>query len=66
MQQQATKRFGDEKAASVILDVPLPTLRDWRFRKVGPAFHRFGRSVRYNLDTLEEYARQCEVKTAKP
>ena len=33
------------------------TLEGWRFRNVGPKYYRFGRSIRYHLDDIEEFER---------
>jgi hypothetical protein len=54
--------FVDEQIAAQILGSKVTTLRHWRFRRTGPKFHKFNRSVRYSMDSLQEYARQCEVQ----
>jgi hypothetical protein len=53
-----------EHAAAKILGLKVTTLRDWRFRKLGPPFCRFGRAIRYSTRALEAYANQCEVSNA--
>ena len=49
-------KFVDEHAAADILDIPVGTLRNWRWRGVGPAFHKFEAAVRYELGELYGYA----------
>lgn len=55
--------FIGEQAASARLGVPVTTLRAWRCRRVGPVFAKFGRSVKYPLAGLDEYAAQATVVT---
>jgi hypothetical protein len=52
-------RFIDEQATSEVLGVPVGTLRNWRWRGEGPAFHKFGVAVRYELGELYAYAQSC-------
>ena len=35
--------------------IPLKTLEIWRYRGVGPRFHKFGRLVRYAVADLDEF-----------
>jgi hypothetical protein len=56
---QVPFKFLDEQATSDVLGVPVGTLRNWRWRGEGPAFHKFGAAVRYELGELIEYARSC-------
>ena len=37
------------------LQVELSTLRDWRYKGIGPSFVRTGRSVRYRPADVDEW-----------
>jgi hypothetical protein len=50
--------------AAEFLDVSVATLRDWRFRKVGLGYAKFGRAVRYYLPDLERFAEAARVTVA--
>ncbi|MEH6629601.1 MAG: helix-turn-helix domain-containing protein [Halopseudomonas aestusnigri] len=50
-----TKTYLNEHEVSDLLQVPVPTLRRWRFTNQGPNYHKFGRSVRYSQADLEHY-----------
>lgn len=39
------------------------TLANWRNRRVGPPFRKFGRRVLYPLDLLEQWERAQTVET---
>ena len=65
MTTENEQRFVAEEDAAKILGLKVATLRDWRFRNVGPSFHRFGRAVRYRVRALEEFARRSEVATGQ-
>ncbi|BBO72836.1 hypothetical protein DSCW_02530 [Desulfosarcina widdelii] len=59
--------FNDENLvpdteASVILNVAVQTVRNWRHKGAGPAYHKFGRAVRYRIRDLREYIRQNRVE----
>ncbi|WP_420104511.1 helix-turn-helix domain-containing protein [Bosea sp. (in: a-proteobacteria)] len=43
------------EAASLLGTTP-ETLKNWRHRKRGPAYHRQGRSIRYSLFDLKAFA----------
>jgi hypothetical protein len=43
------------KQAATFLGVSVATLATWRVRRSGPRFARVGRSVRYELQVLEEW-----------
>lgn len=51
----------DEAAAR--LRTPVKTLANWRNRRVGPAYIKFGRRVLYPLDKLIEYEKKHTVET---
>jgi hypothetical protein len=51
-------RYGDpltEAEAAARLGLKVATLRAWRHRARGPAFVRFGRSIRYLVADLDEF-----------
>lgn len=43
------------EAVAEYLDVPVHTVRAWRYRGVGPAGHRVGRHVRYHRDEVDRW-----------
>jgi len=45
----------NETAAAELLGLSVATLRAWRHRKQGPAFVKFGRSVRYLSSDLQAF-----------
>ena len=51
----------DEAAAR--LRTPVKTLANWRNRRVGPAYIKFGRRVLYPLDKLEAWEKGQLVQT---
>lgn len=42
---------------SVVLQIPVPTLYQWRHRGIGPKAIRVGRHLRYTRDDLEAWLR---------
>ena len=64
MKKTLAKQHVDENETADFLGTPVATLRDWRFRKTGPAYCKFGRSVRYNVDDLIRFAQQARVHTS--
>ena len=54
------KLFDDGEAAKR-LNLSRQTLRNWRFNNTGPAYRRFGRSVRYTEEDIQEYIDQSRV-----
>jgi hypothetical protein len=65
MKQITPSKHCDERAASEYLGVKVATIRDWRFRKVGPPFIKYlNKAVRYNVDDLAKFAEQSRVQTA--
>lgn len=58
-------RHLDEKETSILLGVPVGTLRNWRGdpkrRGQGPPYLKFGRSVRYCLGDLFTFAKARRV-----
>ncbi len=51
----------DEYAAAEFLGLSVATLRDWRFRRIGPAYCKFGKAVRYPIRELERFAEAATV-----
>lgn len=45
-------------------DVPVGTLRDWRFRKIGPPFSKFGKRLRIRESVADQWFREKERATA--
>ena len=58
------KKHCDEFAAPEILGLTGATMRDWRLRKFGPVYAKFGKSVRYPMEELEKFADSCRVRMA--
>ena len=58
---QAATKYVDEFVAAAELSLSVKTLRAWRLRCRGPAFHRFGTAVRYSLQDLDEWARARRI-----
>jgi excisionase family DNA binding protein len=48
------------------LGVSPATLRAWRKKNEGPAFRRFGRSIRYQSDDLEAFIAACAPAQSAP
>jgi hypothetical protein len=65
MNQAFGTKHVNEHAAAEFLGLDVATLRDWRFRKVGPVYVKYlSKAVRYPLDELLRFAEQSRVKTA--
>lgn len=61
----ATKGPYDERAAAEFLGVTVFTMRDWRFRKVGPSYVKYlNKAIRYEHAALERFLEQSRVATA--
>ena len=55
MNTRTVRRWAYEADASEYLQIPMPTLRGWRQRGVGPRFYKIGGRVRYDLDDLDAW-----------
>ena len=44
-----------EDEAALYLNIAANTLRNWRAQKIGPAYHKAGRSVRYARADLDDW-----------
>ena len=61
----ATKRVMNEHEAAEWLGLDVTTLRDWRFRRVGPAYLKYlNKSVRYPAAELTRFSDQSRIQTA--
>ena len=58
-----SNRHLKELETAEFLGLELATVRDWRVRKIGPTYCKFGRSVRYPLDELLKFAEHSRVQT---
>jgi hypothetical protein len=61
---QKQPKHCDEFAAAEFLGLSVATLRDWRFRRIGPSYCKFGKAVRYPIRELEKFVEAALVKTA--
>ena len=43
------------RQAAEYLTLSRETLRTWRYRGVGPRYHRFGRAIRYSKQDLDDW-----------
>jgi hypothetical protein len=59
--QAETPRWIDEKELSKTIGVALQTLRNWRFRQIGPPYFKVGRMVRYRLDEVIHFMQQGKI-----
>jgi hypothetical protein len=50
-----------EAGAAAELGKSVRTLRDWRKRGVGPPYALFGRTIKYNRQTLAEHFKAKEI-----
>ncbi len=55
------ERAVTEIEAAEFLGLAVATLRQWRHRRKGPKFHRFGRAVRYLTSELDDFVRRSTV-----
>ena len=51
----------DERQASKVLGMAVQTLRNWRHQRRGPVYVKLGRSVRYQMDDLENYIQKQKI-----
>ena len=54
-------RWINEKQTSKITGMALQTLRNWRFKGVGPPYSKVGRAVRYRLDEIVAFMERKKV-----
>ena len=61
----ASKSHWDEHAAAEYLGVTVATMRDWRFRRVGPQYVKYlNKAVRYPAAEVVKFAEQSRVRMA--
>jgi len=53
----------DEKEASRLCGIPVPTLRNHRYRKIGIPFYKMGRSIRYKRIEVLDFVEGSRVIT---
>ena len=56
-EQLPSKRHLSTKELSTRLGVSVKTIEAWRYRGEGPAYVKFGRLVRYDIETVEAFER---------
>ena len=61
-EKQDILRNVDEHKASEILGLAVQTLRNFRFKQVGPPYCKMGRSVRYHLPDLYDYIESHKIR----
>jgi hypothetical protein len=65
MKHVFSNKHVNEHEAAEFLGVNVTTLRDWRFRRVGPVYVKYlNKAVRYSLQELDRFVEQSRVKTA--
>jgi hypothetical protein len=47
------------------LHKPVKTLTEWRYRGIGPAYHRAGRDVRYDWDDVFAWKAAQRIETTE-
>lgn len=57
-------KFYTAKEAAAVLRLSEGTLRNWRNKRIGPAFVKFGARVLYAADALATFARQHTIGSA--
>ena len=64
----ASDELLDERAAANYLQKPPGTLQQWRYLGKGPAYFKFGRSVRYSRSDLRAFrdAHRVEPRGTHP
>ena len=51
----------DEREVSKIMGVAIQTLRNWRFKQIGPVYSKVGRAVRYRVDDVIRFMEERRV-----
>ena len=60
--QRLVALVGEEEAAR-ILGLAVQTLRNWRFRRIGPNYLKIGnRAVRYQISEILDYIESRKIK----
>ena len=58
-------RLRPEVEAAIFLGVKRQTLRNWRYRGVGPPYLKLEGAIRYAESDLEAYLEGCRVRRPK-
>ncbi len=59
-------RYVDTKGAAKYLGLSVGTMHGWRFYGTGPKYIKMGRSVRYRIEDLEDFAAKNVAKQSPP
>jgi hypothetical protein len=54
----------DECDVAALTRTPEATVRSWRRRRIGPAFHRVGRRCLYDVRDVDQFIRTGRVETS--
>ena len=57
------QRFINEVEVSERTQIPLNTLRNWRYQRRGPKYRKIGRLVRYSILDLNSFMNENVVET---
>jgi len=60
---QAPQALATPQEVADYLRKPVKTLAEWRYRGIGPAYHRSGRDVRYQWDDVTAWLAQQRRET---
>ena len=60
------QRFLTEKQVAELLHQSVRTLQKWRGTGQGPAFHKFGNSVRYLLSNIVHWIARSRIPHTSP
>lgn len=52
-----------EEFAAPYLSVAVQTLRNWRWRRIGPPYVKMGRAIRYRVSDLDAYIEANRIET---
>ena len=54
--------FLSTREAAAFLRLSPQTLANWRAKRFGPAYHKFGRRVRYKMTDLERFTNSRKIQ----
>lgn len=60
-----TPRWITEKEASQIMGIAIQTLRNWRFKRVGPPYAKVSKAVRYRVDEVVDFMERKKINFDK-
>jgi predicted DNA-binding transcriptional regulator AlpA len=60
-EQIETPRWIDEKEVSQIMGIAVQTLRNWRFKRVGPPYVKVSKAVRYRVDEVIDFMERKKI-----